>query len=314
MALNSPLRPVDRLLAGYNAALALVWATLLGQSWAALPICGAHAVAVSLPWLLARARPRASTVVGVLREIYPLLWLLGFWSELGLIRPLLHADANDALIRAADVAVFGVHLHSIWMPAMPAAWLSELMHALYFAYYPLILLPPIMAGLARRSAAQRDMTFRLLVTYVGCYVVYLAFPVDGPSHTMTRYAGDLTEGLLYGLVHGAVELGDSLGTAFPSSHVAGAVTIAVLGWRWFGRGVAMLLSAEAVGVLLSTVYTQNHYAIDAVAGLLLALTLQLAVVPWLAGALAGASGRSPTRPRLLTPVPQSAARTSGGPA
>jgi membrane-associated phospholipid phosphatase len=303
---------VDRLLAGYNLALAVVWAALAGKTWYALWIGAAHAAAATLPWLLARSTERVSRPVRVLREIYPLLWLLGFWSELGLVRTLLHAGAHDELIRAVDLAVFGVHIHRIWMPAMPAVWLSEIMHVLYFAYYPLIFLPPIVAGLRGRSAAQRDMTFRLLLTYVGCYVLYLAFPVDGPSHTMLRYAGDLTDGFFYRLVHDAVEMGDSLGTAFPSSHVAGAVTIAILGWRWFGRGVAALLTIEAAGVLVSTVYTQNHYTVDAVAGLVLALALQLAVAPLLARALSGAPRRAPGgRPRALAPAPQ-VARTSAG--
>jgi hypothetical protein len=41
----------------------------------------------------------------------------------------------------------------------------------------------------------------------------------------------------------------------------------------------MLLWAEALGVLLSTVYTQNHYPVDAFAGLGLGLGLQLLVRP-----------------------------------
>jgi len=80
-------------------------------------------------------------------------------------------------------------------------------------------------------------------------------------------------------VHEAGDFGDSMGTAFPSSHVAGSLTAAWAGWRWFSRPTAMLLALEAAGVVVATVYTQNHYAIDVLAGILWAVLLQLTVVP-----------------------------------
>ncbi len=55
--------------------------------------------------------------------------------------------------------------------------------------------------------------------------------------------------------------------------------MAYLALRWFRRPVAALLAAAAVGVTLSCVYTQNHYAVDALAGIVWALALQLVVAP-----------------------------------
>jgi hypothetical protein len=276
---------VDRLVAGYNLLLAVVWGVLLHRAPYAPWICSAHLAAAALPWLLTRAGDRLSTFGRGLREIYPLLLIGSYWSELGLVRDLLHASNNDAPIAALDQAVFGVHLNAVWMPAMPQVWLSEAMHFIYFAYYLLIFLPPLVVGLMGRTAAFRDMTFRLLVTYIGCYLVYVFFPVDGPRHTMVPYVGTLTDGFFYRLVHGALDAGDSMGTAFPSSHVAGAVTIAFLGFRWLGPRIAALFAVEAVGVVLATVYTQNHFAIDSLVGVAFALTLQIAVAPVLQRAL-----------------------------
>lgn len=310
MALGRAVLPVDRLVAGYNLLLAAVWSVILLRTPYAPWICAAHLAAAGLPWLLERAKDRLTRAGRALREIYPLLLLLAFWSELGFIRELLHAGANDAPIAALDLALFGVHVNAVWMPRMPSLWLSEVMHFVYFAYYPLIFVPPLVMGLAGRTAALRDMTLRLLVTYIGCYLFYIFFPVDGPSHTMVGYAGALTDGFFYRLAHGAVHLGDSMGTAFPSSHVAGAVTIAYLGWRWCRPAVAALLAIEAAGVGLATVYTQNHFAIDSVAGVALALVLQAVVTLALARALA------PTRPVPILPsfdpVPLFARATTGG--
>jgi membrane-associated phospholipid phosphatase len=301
------VRPVDRLLAGYNVALAGVWTLAAGEAWYAPWILAAHLTAVGLPWLLVRAGGRLSRGGRVLREIYPLLWVVGFWSELDQIRALLHSGANDEAIRALDFALFGEYPSQTWIRAMPAIWFSELMHGAYFAYYAAVFLPPLVAGLMGRLQVMRAMTFALAVTYLACYVVYIAFPVDGPMHTMARASGPFSDGVFYGLVHWAQGVGDSLGAAFPSSHVAGAVTSVVLAWRWFGRGVAALLTFEAIAVCLSTVYTQNHYASDSLAGVAWGLALQLVVAPWLSRVLGGApgpgAGARRARPPGLTPAP-----------
>ena len=304
---------VDRLVAGYNLLLVVVWGVLLPRAPYAAWIFSAHLAVVGLPWLLSRAGDRLTAFGRGLRDIYPLLLIGGYWSELGLIRHLLHASNHDAPIAALDRAVFGVHLNVVWMPGMPQVWFSEAMHGVYFGYYLLIFLPPIVVGMMGRTAAFRDMVFRLLVTYIGCYLVFIFFPVDGPRHTMEPYAGALTDGFLYRLVHGAMDAGDSLGTAFPSSHVAGAVTIAFLGFRWLGPRVATLFAVEAVGVVLATVYTQNHFAIDSMVGVGFALVLQIVVVPALQRALQPAGGPTPSSLPSFAPEPVPARAANGGP-
>lgn len=310
MDLSGQVRPADRLVAAYNAFQAVLWAALLPRAHFAAGVLAAHAAAVALPWLWARA-PRPARPLRVLKEIYPLLWLAAFWVELDLLRGLSELPSNDGAILRLDMALFGRHLHAEWMPRMSALWWSEAMHFAYYAYYPLIAIPPLYALIAGRTAALQDITFRLMVTYVACYFWYIAFPVDGPWRTRDLYAGALSEGLFYGLVRDALEMGASRGAAFPSSHVAGAVTIALLGWRWFSRPAAVLLTVEALGVVLSTIYTQNHYAIDSLAGIVWGLALQLAAVPALARALGPRPARRPV-PVLPRPAPWPARRATEG--
>ena len=272
------VRPVDRLIAAYNVLLAIVWGSLIGRADYATPIALAHIAALSLPWLLERGASRCGAFTRTLHDVYPLLLMLAFWTELGFLRPF-HGPTHDAWVTALDLAVFRVHLNVVWMPAMPWPWFSELMHLSYYAYYLIIIGPPLALLLTARRDAMRDVVLRLMVTYLGCYTLYLMFPVDGPGHTMVHYQGAPTTGFFYRLVHEAGDFGDSMGTAFPSSHVAGALTAAWAGWRWFSRPIAILLALEAAGVVVATVYTQNHYAIDVLAGILWAVLLQLTVVP-----------------------------------
>ncbi len=290
--MNAAVRPVDRLIAAYNVLLAIIWGSLIGRAEFAAVIALAHVAALSLPWLLRRGEGRLGPFTRTLHDIYPLLWMAAFWTELGFLRPF-HGPTHDAWVAALDLAVFHVHLNAVWMPRMPWLWLSEPMHFSYYIYYLIIVGPPLALLATSRRDGLRDLTLRVLVTYLGCFTLYLLFPVDGPAHTMTPYTGVPTTGFFYHLVHAAGDFGDSMGTAFPSSHVAGALTVAWASWRWFSRPVAILLALEAAGLVVSTVYTQHHYAIDVVAGLVWGVVLQLTVVPALNRGPALFGGRAP---------------------
>src|SRR5437867_13109029 len=85
------------------------------------------------------------------------------------------------------------------MQRMPYLWLSEPMHLAYWAYYLLIGLPPLALMLLGRTAALRDLVFRLMLTYLTCYAIYLVYPVYGPGLTLPRYAGPLHDGFFHRL-------------------------------------------------------------------------------------------------------------------
>jgi membrane-associated phospholipid phosphatase len=278
---------VHLLLAGYNLLVAALWAVSIPRAPYAASLAAAHGVAALLPVLWASRHRRAggegalSGVGAVLWQYYPLVLLAAFWSEMDLFRLSIHPVPYDRIVSQLDLALFGTHWNAVLMPLLPAGWVSEAMHFSYLAYYPLIFVPPIVLGLRGRRDALRDVVYRLLLTYLVCYLVYLAFPVDGPQYTMPRVggAGALTQGFFYRLSHSVTAAADTLGTGFPSSHVAGAVTMAWLGARWMPRPVAVLFMLEAAAVLVATVYTQNHFAVDALAGLTLALLLQGLAAP-----------------------------------
>jgi membrane-associated phospholipid phosphatase len=304
-------RPVDWLLAAYNATVAVLWAGLWDQAWYALPAAMAHAAAACLPALLARLPRDTPRPLGLLLEGYPLLWIPALWVELDPLIAGLHEATIDPAILTLDLAVFGIHLDRVWMPAMPQVWFSEIMHFAYYAYLPLIFLPPIVMAARGRTGAFRDMTLRLITTYVFCYLFYLTLPTVGPHEFGQPFEGALSDGFFYQLGAGAHSSGNVRGAAFPSSHVAGAVTIAWAGWKWLPKGVAVLLTLEAVGVMMSTVYTQNHYGVDSIAGLAWAVLIQMWVVPVLLRRPA-TSRRRPAGDLAPSRIPLLDATTGGG--
>jgi membrane-associated phospholipid phosphatase len=270
---------VDRLVAWFNAFAVLAWLPLaaspLGRWMAAT-----HLAALALPLLLRRAG-YLSRPVAVLLEVYPLLWIGAFWSSLGLRHELVPTANNDRLAALLDRALFGEHLNLSWGAHMPAGWLSETMHGFYFAYYALLVGIPALLLLSSCRYTVRDLSLRLAATYLLCFTIYLVFPVVGPLEMYPRFEAGVSTGVFFRLNAGIRGIGDSLGTAFPSSHVAGTVTLAWIAWRRCRRWIAWCCSGVAAMVTLATVYTQNHFAIDALAGLAIAALAQSVLVPLL---------------------------------
>lgn len=273
------LLPIDRWFALLNLLLAVPWLAHLGtHPWAAW-LASTHVIAVGLPALLSLLPDRTSRITRIVREGYPVAWLALVWGELGL-RTASAAQGGDAVVAAWDAALFGRHLNLEWMPAMAWPWFSETMHAVYDSYYLLLALVPLLVLASRCPVAIREAVLRLVVTYALCFVVYAIFPVRGPLWTMPAYP-DVHRGFFWLLSGGIRAVGDAAGTAFPSSHTAGAVVLAWIAWPHAGRPLRVVLAALATGVALATVYTQNHFAVDTLAGLGVAVLAQTVVVPWL---------------------------------
>src|SRR2546426_11377486 len=104
-----------------------------------------------------------------------------------------------------------------------------------------------------------------MVTFYICYVVFLFFPVAGPRYTFDLANNAATSVWPARATQWLLDLGDSWGAAFPSSHVAAAVVAALCALRYW-RPLGLLLTPLTVGLVLSVVYGQFHYAVDAVAG------------------------------------------------
>lgn len=280
MAVNMKTYPVDRLLAAFNLAMAAIW--LMGSTrWDYAPILvGVHLAAAGLPWLIRTATLPAAPLVRLLRKVYPMIWLAAFWSEVDLLRRALHETPNDAVVLAAEEALLGGHLHLVWMPRMHELWISEIFYFSYFAYYLALVVPVLWLVIHASHDELMDALFRVMATFTACFLFYAFWPVDGPHFTGSIFDGPNGRGVFARLVDFvAIQHGQAMGAAFPSSHVAGAFTMAWVAWLYLPRWGFRILAVEAVGVFLSTVYTQQHYAIDALAGVVTALLVQTLMVP-----------------------------------
>ena len=199
------------------------------------------------------------------------LWL-ACRAEIGLLLGLAGRPTHDAGIAAADMAVFGVHWHARTGEVLAGAMTAEVMQAVYLSYYLLILVPPLLLAWRGRHEDCVRYTRFLLATYLACFLINIVLPVLGPRALGAATAGTAagTGGAMAGLAELLRRLGDIEGTAFPSSHCAGSLAAALAAGEFLPRPGRVILVSWAGLIVLSTLHTGNHYALDAAAGLLLA--------------------------------------------
>jgi membrane-associated phospholipid phosphatase len=195
------------------------------------------------------------------------------YIELRWLIPAIGRLHRDGLVMAWEARLF---------PSNPSAtlalrWhelpLSEALHAAYASYYLLVYLTPIVlyARGERRGFATTMLAYT--IAYGTCFIVFVLFPVDGPRYLVGAAAAPA--GPVRAAVLALLEHGSSRGTAFPSSHVAAAMVSALCALQ-FSRRVGAVIAVFAAALTLATVYGGFHYAVDAVAGVM------LGSVAWLA--------------------------------
>jgi hypothetical protein len=234
------LRPVDLLLLGYLSVVSVVAATRVERVPECWWLLGAHALFVVLLVLL--TRPNLGTFGRAVREVYPLLLLLGLYSELDVLNGAGSVAVHDGLVRRWELAVFGAQVSAEWWQRMPSPFWSAVLHGAYFSYYIILITPAFYFALERDLASLRHFVLVVLTTFVLCYLVFIFFPVAGPYYEFPRPAAWFTDNAFARLVYHTLATGSSYGAAFPSSHVAATVAAAISSARGSRRlGLALVL-------------------------------------------------------------------------
>jgi membrane-associated phospholipid phosphatase len=209
-----------------------------------------------------------------LRYSYPLAGLPFFYAEVAHLSRLVTTRYFDPAIVALEQAVFGCQpsqmLHT-WLPWMP---LREFLHLCYGVYILLMPLGVLTLFFLHRMEDLKRFTTSIIGTFFACYLIFVFFPVQGPFHYFGPIHPASPMALLPRFTNALIGHGSSLGTAFPSSHVAVAVAL----WMAMPRDVRWLKTLYlivAIGIFFGTVYGGYHYAVDATTGLILGIALGL---------------------------------------
>ncbi|MEZ4441102.1 MAG: phosphatase PAP2 family protein [Polyangiaceae bacterium] len=218
--------------------------------------------------------------------------------------PILNTGSLDAELLAIDEALFGV-TPALVLERLNTRPIIEWFSFFYFSYF-------ILCAGYTASALWLVRDRQVMSVYaIGCTIVlfvgqtlYVAVPGFGPiRYLASSFAGPLDGGFFWGLVIGTVERGGAMKDIFPSLHTAlptwftlFAFHAASVDKRW--RIPAYVTGFFAVNIVFSTMLLRWHYAIDVVAGLVLAFSAA-AIARW----AAPLEARYRHRQGLLSPWP-----------
>jgi membrane-associated phospholipid phosphatase len=230
-------------------------------------------------------------ILDLIRNVYPLPVAAYFFEGSMVTNRVFFRGFVDPWFQKIEEMMWGYQPSIMWGVDFDYSWLQEIMHFAYFAYYPLILITPIYLYFKQKDNF-KEFVFTTSAVFYVCFFIFSWLPVIGarafsPSfierfpevgkylsfNTIGFDAHTVTTTYRYGLFTRIMAciytMSPHAGGAFPSSHVAVAVSIAISIYRhiprinWFVVPVVILLC-------ISTVYCHYHYLIDVFGGLVIA--------------------------------------------
>jgi membrane-associated phospholipid phosphatase len=267
------LLPVDVVLLGYLAvvsAVAIHRAAGRPACWWVVAANGLTAVLIAL-----LGRPGLGRVGRILREIYPLLLLVGLYGQLDVLNTG-GVRVHDGLVQRWELAIFGTQVSREWWRAAPSTLWSTVLHGAYFSYYFIVSIPAFYFLHQGDVAAARRFVLAVMTTFVVCYLAFIFFPVAGPYYMFPRPSPWFLDNAAARLVYDTLAEASSYGAAFPSSHVAATVA-AALAAASGSRHLGLVLLVPTILLGVGVVYCQMHYGVDALAGLVVGIVVALAV-------------------------------------
>ncbi|HEY4215957.1 MAG TPA: phosphatase PAP2 family protein [Gemmatimonadaceae bacterium] len=212
----------------------------------------------------------------VIGDFLPLVVAPALYGEIPALIAAAGTTYHDALVQRWELALFGTqpsHTLASWLPNIA---LSELLHAGYLSYYAVLFVPALLLYARRRRGSFAATVLTLTLTCTICWGIFVAMPVEGPRYLFSA-PPNIPDGPLRRLAVSLLAAGSSRGAAFPSSHMAVSVAMAVTALRW-QRRTGWVVLAAAILIGFGAVYGGFHYGVDMIAGAALGLTTSLIVI------------------------------------
>ncbi len=175
----------------------------------------------------------------------------------------------DPIFQRWDFRIFGYQPAMQWGKMWDTYLIQEVLHFSYFAYYLMILCVPLYFYMKKDEEIFKRIIFNISFVFFGCYFIYMFLPVAGGR--ALEGAFDLTIQYRYGLFTHIMALiyrsTTHMGGAFPSSHVAIALTISMISAK-FMKVLPFILFPITFLLAIATVYCHYHYFVDVLSGVI----------------------------------------------
>ncbi len=292
MPVKVKLKGLDLITLGFCAWMLL----LIGFGWSRTQHAAAHFIAylsiftgvLALAWLAEWmkeasrpencpsevckvVRPKVYNTLLFIRSYYPVLLFLYFFESVSATNRIFFRDWLDPIFMGMDKSIFGYLPSMEWARRLNSPLVSELLYFAYFSYYLMITGLPVLFYLKRRKDLD-EAVFILTLVFYFCYFIYSWLPVIGGRYLdeAMRLSVQNNGGLFSGIMAAIYTWSPHLGGAFPSSHIAVALVLSLLAFRYFRKlGIVMLTVTFFLSI--ATVYCHYHWFIDSVFGILTGL-------------------------------------------
>ena len=211
-------------------------------------------------------------IIHFIHDWYPLITILIFYWELGLLAKLIFQEPLDQQVIDWEKKLFKCQPSLLFCEQFNYYYLSELLHFSYLAYYPMVIILPLQFYITNHMTAFYFTVFAETCVFYTCLIFYIFFPVAGPRYLFEKNHSLISQGPIFKWTHKLLAEHSSKGTAFPSSHVAMA-TIVFLCAIYFKTSIAWVLFPFWLGITVGVVYCRFHYALDAIFGVLVAVVV-----------------------------------------
>ena len=203
----------------------------------------------------------------LLLAFYPLPLFALLYSEFGFLDAALHPGVFfDEAIQGIEGSIFGEQPSQELHRRLPSLALGEFLHLGYLSYYflaPVFLVVLWFSG-RRGDIFERSVGTISLSFYIS-FLIFISYPVAGPYHMFEPPLAGEVGWFLPEVTRWVLDRGSSVGAAFPSSHVAVAVSVWILALRYQTR-IAIVYSILVPALGLGAIYGGYHYVIDVLAG------------------------------------------------
>ena len=224
----------------------------------------------------------------LLKRFLPFIGLLLVYESFRGLAHQLNARVNYLWMPEADRTIFGV-LPTAWLQH---AWWNGTLHWFDFAFYIFYMLHfifPIGLGIViwklRDNYYWQYAANYILLSFLG-FLTYLAFPAAPPwmasdkglIEPVDRVSSSVWAALgIHDFPSVYNKIAPNPVAAVPSLHAAYATLFVIIVYKLFGKKWAALSFVYPLMIYVGTVYQGEHYAIDAILGILYALVAYMLV-------------------------------------
>ena len=216
-----------------------------------------------------------SKLHGFLRDWYPYAMTGYLYPAIGTVSYAVFPEAFDSVLISFERAVFGSDISTTFAHDYSNVFFYESMNFFYFYFYFFAFTVSYFIYKKDKLALQR-FYFVLMVMIALQFYFFTIFPTAGPKYAFSDVAGVghlEPRGPFSWIMYHMLQGGEIPAGAFPSSHVSITLLSCLFAQRYLGIRVAWFFWFMFAGLVVSTVYTMQHYAVDPIGGIFFAFLM-----------------------------------------